>query len=120
MTDADYMALALRYAEEAFARGDWPPERIQATVEAPAAVYGPDFDDFVAITVKNWKAAGIDADLKLKEYGAFISSTIFGKFDAMFIGLRDVGRPRGVLLPLVHARPAAERLGRASTPSSST
>jgi peptide/nickel transport system substrate-binding protein len=64
------------------------PNGFKTTVEAPAAVYGPDFDDFVAITVKNWKAAGIDADLKLKEYGAFISSTIFGKFDAMFIGLR--------------------------------
>jgi peptide/nickel transport system substrate-binding protein len=64
------------------------PNGFKTTVEAPAAVYGPDFDDFVQITVKNWKAAGIDADLKLKEYGAFISSTIFGKFDAMFLGLR--------------------------------
>jgi peptide/nickel transport system substrate-binding protein len=64
------------------------PNGFKTTVEAPAAVYGPDFDDFVAITIKNWKAAGIDADLKLKEYGAFISSTIFGKFDGMFLGLR--------------------------------
>ena len=64
------------------------PNGFKTTVEAPAAVYGPDFDDFVQITIKNWKAAGIDADLKLKEYGAFISSTIFGKFDGMFLGLR--------------------------------
>src|SRR5437867_375045 len=64
------------------------PSGFKTTVEAPATVYGPDFDDFVQITIKNWKAAGIDADLKLKEYGAFISSTIFGKFDAMFLGLR--------------------------------
>jgi peptide/nickel transport system substrate-binding protein len=64
------------------------PNGFKTTVEAPAAVYGPDFDDSVQITVKNWKAAGIDADLKLKEYGAFISSTIFGKFDGMFLGLR--------------------------------
>ena len=64
------------------------PNGFKTTVEAPAVVYGPDFDDFVQITIKNWKAAGIDADLKLKEYGAFISSTIFGKFDDMFIGLR--------------------------------
>ena len=64
------------------------PNGFKTTVEAPATVYGPDFDDSVQITVKNWKAAGIDADLKLKEYGAFISSTIFGKFDAMFLGLR--------------------------------
>ncbi|HEV8200482.1 MAG TPA: ABC transporter substrate-binding protein [Candidatus Polarisedimenticolia bacterium] len=64
------------------------PNGFKTTVEAPATVYGPDFDDSVQITVKNWKAAGIDADLKLKEYGAFISSTIFGKFDGMFLGLR--------------------------------
>jgi len=57
-------------------------------VEAPGTGYGPDFDDFVQITLKNWKAAGIDAELKLREYGAFISSAIFGKFDQMFIGLR--------------------------------
>ncbi|HEV8199988.1 MAG TPA: ABC transporter substrate-binding protein [Candidatus Polarisedimenticolia bacterium] len=64
------------------------PNGFKTTVEAAAAVYGPDFDDFVQITLKNWKAAGIEGDLKLKEYGAFISSTIFGKFDAMFLGLR--------------------------------
>jgi peptide/nickel transport system substrate-binding protein len=64
------------------------PNGFKTTVEAAAAVYGPDFDDFVQITLKNWKAAGIDGDLKLKEYGAYISSTIFGKFDGMFLGLR--------------------------------
>ena len=64
------------------------PNGFKVTVEAPSVVYGPDFDDFVQITIKNWKAAGIDADLKLREYGAFISSTIFGKFDGMFLGLR--------------------------------
>jgi peptide/nickel transport system substrate-binding protein len=64
------------------------PNGFKTTVEAPPVVYGPDFDDVVQITLKNWKAAGIDADLKPKEYGAFITSTIFGKFDNMFIGLR--------------------------------
>jgi len=64
------------------------PNGFKTTVEAPTVVYGPDFDDFVQITIKNWKTAGIDADLKQREYGAFISSTIFGKFDNMFLGLR--------------------------------
>ena len=64
------------------------PNGFKPTVEAAATVYGPDYDDFVQITIKNWKAAGIQADLKLKEYGAFVTSTIFGKFDQMFIGLR--------------------------------
>ena len=64
------------------------PNGFKTTVEAAATVYGPDYDDFVQITIKNWKTAGIQADLKLKEYGAFVTSTIFGKFDQMFIGLR--------------------------------
>jgi peptide/nickel transport system substrate-binding protein len=64
------------------------PNGFKTEVEAPGTGYGPDFLDFVQIAVKNWKSAGIDADLKLKEYGAFISSTIYGKFDHMFVGLR--------------------------------
>jgi peptide/nickel transport system substrate-binding protein len=64
------------------------PNGFKTTVEAAANVYGPDYDDFVQITLKNWAAAGIQGDLKQKEYGAFISSTIFGKFDGMFLGLR--------------------------------
>ena len=64
------------------------PNGFKTEVEAPGTGYGPDFLDAVQVTVKNWKAAGIDADLKLKEYGAFISSTIYGKFDHMFLGLR--------------------------------
>jgi peptide/nickel transport system substrate-binding protein len=64
------------------------PQGFKTTVEAPGTGYGPDFNDSVAITIKNWKEAGIDAQLQLKEYGAFISSTIFGKFDQVFFGLR--------------------------------
>jgi ABC-type transport system substrate-binding protein len=50
--------------------------------------YGPDYLDAVQIDLKGWKDAGIIADLKLKEYGAFISTTIYGKFDKMMRGLR--------------------------------
>ena len=50
--------------------------------------YGPDFIDAVQVTARNWKSAGIDVDLKLKEYGAFVSSAIFGKFDRMMTTLR--------------------------------
>jgi peptide/nickel transport system substrate-binding protein len=64
------------------------PNGFKTTVEAPGTGYTPDFLDNLQITIKNWKAAGIDAELKLKEYGAFISSTIYGKFDDMFFGLR--------------------------------
>jgi peptide/nickel transport system substrate-binding protein len=64
------------------------PNGIKFTAEAPGTGYGPDFLDAVQIGIKNWKAAGIDAELKLKEYGAFISSTIYGKYDDMYLGLR--------------------------------
>jgi peptide/nickel transport system substrate-binding protein len=64
------------------------PNGFKTQAEAPGTGYGPDFMDGVQIAIKNWKEAGIDAELKLKEYGAFISSTIYGKFDHMFLGLR--------------------------------
>src|SRR5262245_32979889 len=64
------------------------PNGVKVTAEAPGTGYGPDFLDAVQINLKHWKAAGIDVDLKLKEYGAFISSTIYGKFDQMYVGLR--------------------------------
>ena len=58
----------------------------KTTLETTAG-YGPDYIDAVQVTVAGWKKAGIDAEIKLKEYGAFISSTIFGKFDKMGGGL---------------------------------
>ncbi|PYM03384.1 MAG: hypothetical protein DMD82_17020, partial [Candidatus Rokuibacteriota bacterium] len=41
----------------------------------------------VQIALRNWKAVGIDAELRLKEYGAYISSTLLGKFEHMAVGL---------------------------------
>ncbi len=64
------------------------PNGVKVTVEAPGTGYTSDFLDAVQVNIKNWKAAGFDIDLKLKEYGAFISSTIYGKFDQMYVGLR--------------------------------
>jgi len=49
--------------------------------------YGPDYMDAVQIALKNWKAAGVETDLKLKEYTAYISSVPFGKFEKMAGGL---------------------------------
>jgi peptide/nickel transport system substrate-binding protein len=50
--------------------------------------YGPDYMDAVQIWLKNMKAAGVETDLKQKEYGAFVSTTIFGKFEKLAVGLR--------------------------------
>jgi peptide/nickel transport system substrate-binding protein len=43
--------------------------------------FGPDYMDGVQIALKNWKAAGIDLDVRLKEYPAAIASILVGKFD---------------------------------------
>jgi peptide/nickel transport system substrate-binding protein len=50
--------------------------------------YGPDWMDAVQVALRNWKQAGVEIDLKLKEYGAFISSALFGKFEKMIVTLR--------------------------------
>jgi peptide/nickel transport system substrate-binding protein len=62
------------------------PNGFKTTLETTGG-YGPDYMDLVQVGLQNWKKAGIEAELKLKEYGAFISSTIFGKFDKLGSGL---------------------------------
>jgi peptide/nickel transport system substrate-binding protein len=69
------------------------PQGFRTVVETTAG-YGPDYMDAVQITLRNWKEAGIDAELRLKEYGAYIASTIFGKFEKLMLGLRGAwGEP---------------------------
>jgi len=63
------------------------PNGIKVALETTPG-YGPDWMDAVQVALKNWKAAGIDVDLKLKEYGAFVSSSLLGKFDKMMLTLR--------------------------------
>jgi peptide/nickel transport system substrate-binding protein len=63
------------------------PRGVKIPIETTPG-YGPDWMDAVQVGLKNWKDAGIEGDLKLKEFGAFISSTIFGKFDKMMYTLR--------------------------------
>ncbi len=62
------------------------PNGFKTTIETTAG-YGPDWMDAVQVGLRNLKAAGIDAELKLKEYGAYISSTLLGKFEHMAVGL---------------------------------
>ena len=56
--------------------------------------------DAVQVEVKNWKAAGIDAEVKPKDYDAFVASAIYGKFDKMMLALRD-----SPLTPIPISRP---------------
>ena len=63
------------------------PNGIKTTIETTPG-YGPDWMDAVQVPLKNLKSAGIEADLKLKEYGAFISTTLLGKFEKAIITRR--------------------------------
>ncbi len=63
------------------------PHGFKTSIETTPG-YGPDYMDAVQVWLKNMKLAGVEPELKLKEYGAFISSTIFGKFEKMAVGLR--------------------------------
>jgi peptide/nickel transport system substrate-binding protein len=65
------------------------PNGFKTEIDSTAG-FGPDFVDYVQVLLRNWKDAGIDAQLNLKEYGAYVSSTIFGKFDKMMAGLRAI------------------------------
>jgi len=62
------------------------PGGFKTPVETTAG-YGADWMDAVQITLKNWKTGGVETELRLKEYGAFVSSTILGKFDMLALGL---------------------------------
>jgi len=50
--------------------------------------WSPDYTDNLQVDMKNWKAAGIDTELKSKEFAAFMSTAIFGKFEKMAHSLR--------------------------------
>jgi peptide/nickel transport system substrate-binding protein len=49
--------------------------------------YGPDFLDAMQLVQRNLKEVGIDAQLKLQEYGAYLATTNQGKFEGMAYGL---------------------------------
>jgi ABC-type transport system substrate-binding protein len=63
------------------------PNGIKTTVETTHG-YGPDWMDAIQVSLKNLKNGGVESELKLKEYGAFVSSSLFGKFDKVMITLR--------------------------------
>jgi len=62
------------------------PTGFTTPVETTAG-YGPDYMDGVQAQLQNWKAAGIESELRLKEYGAFLATTVAGKFDKVALGL---------------------------------
>jgi peptide/nickel transport system substrate-binding protein len=50
--------------------------------------WSPDYTDNLQVDMKNWKAGGLETELKSKEFAAFMSTAIFGKFEKMAHSLR--------------------------------
>src|SRR5205807_9210707 len=59
-----------------------------------------DYMDGVQAQLQNWKAAGIESELRLKEYGAFLATTLAGKFDKVALGLFSWTEPDSYLYRL--------------------
>jgi peptide/nickel transport system substrate-binding protein len=62
------------------------PRGFTMPVETTAG-WGTDYMDGVQAMLANWRAAGIESELKLKEYGAFLATTNAGKFEKVALGL---------------------------------
>jgi peptide/nickel transport system substrate-binding protein len=63
------------------------PTGIKTSVEATLG-WSPDYVDLLQVSMRSWKDAGIDAELKSKEFGAFMATAIFGKYDKLMHTLR--------------------------------
>jgi peptide/nickel transport system substrate-binding protein len=50
--------------------------------------YGPDYVDALQVIMRNWKEGGIETEVRSKEFGAFMSSAIYGKFEKLAHRLR--------------------------------
>jgi peptide/nickel transport system substrate-binding protein len=48
--------------------------------------YGPDLLDAVQVAQRYLKDVGIEAELKIQEYGAYMATTFLGKFEGMAMG----------------------------------
>jgi peptide/nickel transport system substrate-binding protein len=71
-------------AEAGYAKG------FKTTLTATSG-YGRDLIDAVQMILRDLKAVGIEAELKMQEYGAYQATTGQGKFDGMAMGPYAVG-----------------------------
>ncbi|PYN88465.1 MAG: hypothetical protein DMD87_09490 [Candidatus Rokuibacteriota bacterium] len=63
------------------------PNGLKLPVEATLG-WSPDYVDQLQVVMRNWKDAGIDTEIRGKEFGAFMSSVIYGKFEKLAHSLR--------------------------------
>ena len=60
--------------------------------------YGSDAMDSFQLALRQLKESGIDAELKIQEYGAYISTTFLGKYEGMAMGPFSIAwEPHSVL-----------------------
>jgi len=63
--------------------------------------YGPDLLDAVQLAQQNLKDVGIETEVKIQEYGAYMATTFLGKFDGMAMGPISIAwEPESVLYGL--------------------
>jgi len=63
------------------------PQGLKVPLEATLG-WSPDYVDALQIAMRNWKSAGIETDLKQKEFAAFVASVYTGKFEKLAHTLR--------------------------------
>jgi peptide/nickel transport system substrate-binding protein len=61
------------------------PQGLKTTLTVTGG-YGSDYLDASQLTQRQLKEGGIDAELKIQEYGAYISTTFLGKYEGLALG----------------------------------
>ena len=61
------------------------PQGLKTTLSVTGG-YGADYLDVFQLTQRQLKEGGIDAELKVQEYGAYMSTTFLGKYEGLALG----------------------------------
>ena len=71
-------------------------------VPLETASFGAEWLDGVQVYLRSWKGAGIEAELKIKETGAFLSSAMLGRYERLMLGQRGGALYPDVYLSAMH------------------
>ena len=80
--------------------------------------YGPDLLDAVQLVQRYLKDVGIEAEMKLQEYGAYIATTFLGKFEGMAMGPVSITWEPDSVLYGMYAPTSRATVAMSTTPSS--
>lgn len=81
---ARYYQYDIREAKRLLAEAGFPKGFKTST--ATTNGYGPDLLDTVQLVQRSLKDVGIEAEMKVQEYGAYMATTFLGKYEAMAMG----------------------------------